>query len=145
MRRTGVRRRQTCPVTPSPTFGDRYGTDVLNDDWRKPKNGRAVEISADLGLVVEEVMTDWCGEIVAVDRDDLATPVGHDLLDDQAEVGRDLDSAAVLGLAPVVVEDVSAVTITKGGGRSHRASLPTSYAGAAHPTPNLPCEVGPAR
>ncbi len=69
MRRTGVRRRQTCPVTPSPTFGDRYGTDVLNDDWRKPKNGRAVEISADLGLVVEEVMTDWCGEIVAVDRD----------------------------------------------------------------------------
>ena len=48
---------------------DRYGTDVLNDDWRKPKNGRAVEISSDLGLVLEEVMTDWCGEIVAVDRD----------------------------------------------------------------------------
>jgi hypothetical protein len=28
-----------------------------------------VEISADKGLVVEEVTTDWCGEIVAVERD----------------------------------------------------------------------------
>ncbi len=38
-------------------------------DWRRPKNGRAVEIDADLGLVVEEVTTDWCGEIVTVERD----------------------------------------------------------------------------
>ncbi len=48
---------------------DRYGADVLNTDWRAPKRGRAVEISADKGLVVEEVTTDWCGEIVAVERD----------------------------------------------------------------------------
>ena len=48
---------------------DRYGTDVLNTDWRAPKRGRAVEISADPGLVVEEVTTDWCGEIVNVERD----------------------------------------------------------------------------
>ncbi len=48
---------------------DRYGSDVLSGDWRAPKNGRAVEHPADHGLVVEEVMTDWCGEIVAVDRD----------------------------------------------------------------------------
>ena len=48
---------------------DRYGTDVLGGDWRVPKRGRAVEMPADIGLVVEEVMTDWCGEIVAVDRD----------------------------------------------------------------------------
>ncbi len=48
---------------------DRYGTDVLAGDWRKPKGGRAVETPAELGAVVEEVMTDWCGEIVAVDRD----------------------------------------------------------------------------
>ncbi len=47
---------------------DRYGSDVLNTDWRAPKNGRAVEITADQGLVVEEVTTDWCGEIVDVDR-----------------------------------------------------------------------------
>ena len=48
---------------------DRYGTDVLSGDWKAPKRGRAVEAAADLGLVVEEVTTDWCGEIVAVDRD----------------------------------------------------------------------------
>ena len=48
---------------------DRYGTDVLATDWRAPKNGRATEIDADLGLVVEEVTTDWCGEIVRVERD----------------------------------------------------------------------------
>ncbi|WP_028471779.1 DUF3097 domain-containing protein [Nocardioides alkalitolerans] len=50
-------------------MSDRYGSDVLSGDWRAPKNGRAVEHPADHGLVVEEVMTDWCGEIVAVDRD----------------------------------------------------------------------------
>ncbi|HSV39657.1 MAG TPA: DUF3097 domain-containing protein [Nocardioidaceae bacterium] len=48
---------------------DRYGSDVLNTDWRAPKRGRAVEIEADIGLVVEEVTTDWCGEIVRVERD----------------------------------------------------------------------------
>ncbi|MCD4527148.1 DUF3097 domain-containing protein [Nocardioides sp. cx-173] len=50
-------------------MSDRYGTDVLSGDWRKPKRGRAVEAPADLGTVVEEVTTDWVGEIVAVDRD----------------------------------------------------------------------------
>ncbi len=53
---------------PSSGF-DRYGSDVLNTDWRAPRRGRAVEISADKGLVLEEVTTDWCGEIVAVERD----------------------------------------------------------------------------
>ena len=48
---------------------DRYGSDVLSTDWRAPKRGRAVDAVADLGTVVEEVMTDFCGEIVAVDRD----------------------------------------------------------------------------
>ena len=53
----------------APGTGDRYGSDVLATDWRAPKRGRAVETPAELGLVVEEVTTDWCGEIVAVDRD----------------------------------------------------------------------------
>ena len=51
------------------TSRDRYGSDVLSTDWRAPKRGRAVEAPAELGAVVEEVTTDWCGEIVAVDRD----------------------------------------------------------------------------
>ncbi len=50
-------------------MADRYGTDVLSGDWRAPKRGRAVEAPAELGAVVEEVTTDWVGEIVAVDRD----------------------------------------------------------------------------
>ena len=48
---------------------DRYGSDVLSTDWRAPKRGRATDHPADPGLVVEEVTTDWCGEVVAVDRD----------------------------------------------------------------------------
>jgi hypothetical protein len=48
---------------------DRYGSDVLSGDWRAPARGRAVEAPAELGAVVEEVTTDWVGEIVAVDRD----------------------------------------------------------------------------
>ncbi len=52
---------------PSPT--DRYGSDVLSTDWRAPARGRATPAAAQLGAVVEEVMTEFCGEIVAVDRD----------------------------------------------------------------------------
>ncbi len=52
---------------------DRYGSDVLSSDWRSEhgpgRRGRAVETEATKGLVVEEVDTDWCGEIVAVERD----------------------------------------------------------------------------
>jgi hypothetical protein len=51
------------------SMGERYGSDVLATDWRAPKRGRAVDAVAELGAVVEEVTTDWCGEIVAVDRD----------------------------------------------------------------------------
>jgi hypothetical protein len=48
---------------------DRYSADVLASDWRTPARGRATPAEATPGLVVEEVMTDWCGEIVSVDRD----------------------------------------------------------------------------
>ena len=42
---------------------------MLGSDWRVPARGRATPTEATTGLVVEEVMTDFCGEIVAVDRD----------------------------------------------------------------------------
>jgi hypothetical protein len=48
---------------------DRYGPDVLGTDWRAPTRARATPAEATPGLVVEEVMTGWCGEIVSVDRD----------------------------------------------------------------------------
>ncbi|MFE6647592.1 DUF3097 domain-containing protein [Nocardioides sp. NPDC057772] len=50
-------------------MSDRYGSDVLAGDWKKPKHGRAVETPAELGAVVEEVETDFVGEIVRIDRD----------------------------------------------------------------------------
>ena len=42
---------------------------MLASGWSEPTRGRATPAEATLGLVVEEVMTDFCGEIVAVDRD----------------------------------------------------------------------------
>ncbi|MDQ3156356.1 MAG: DUF3097 domain-containing protein [Actinomycetota bacterium] len=49
-------------------MGDRYGDDVLSGDWRKPSRGRSVETPAQRGLVVEEVTTGFCGEIMRIDR-----------------------------------------------------------------------------
>ncbi|HKY58652.1 MAG TPA: DUF3097 domain-containing protein [Aeromicrobium sp.] len=48
---------------------DRYAGDVLAGDWREPARGRTAEQVAELGLVVEDVTTGWCGEIVRVDAD----------------------------------------------------------------------------
>ncbi|GAB3496478.1 DUF3097 domain-containing protein [Flexivirga sp.] len=47
---------------------DRYGTDVLAGDWRKPPRGRSTQIPAEPGLVVEEVQTGWCGAVVSVEK-----------------------------------------------------------------------------
>ena len=48
---------------------DRYGTDVLSGDWKRPPRGRSTELAAELGLVVEEVSTGFVGEIMRVERD----------------------------------------------------------------------------
>src|SRR5690554_4301919 len=50
-------------------MADRYGSDVLSGDWRKPKRGRTVNAPADIGLVVEDATTGFTGEIMRVDRD----------------------------------------------------------------------------
>jgi len=52
----------------APSMVDRYGDDVLSGDWRKPARGRSVETPAERGLVVEEVTTGFCGEIMRIDR-----------------------------------------------------------------------------
>jgi hypothetical protein len=97
---------------------DRYGSDVLASDRRAPARGRATPAEATLGLVVEEVMTDFCGEIVAVDRD-LATltledrrgrrrgfPLGPGFL---------LDGRPVVLTAPVTLSAPSAPRRTASG------------------------------
>ena len=50
------------------TVKDPYGGDILSGDWRVPKNGRAREVEAVAGLVVEDVETGWCGAVVRVEK-----------------------------------------------------------------------------
>jgi hypothetical protein len=47
---------------------NRYGADVLSGDWHVPKNGRAREVEAEPGLVVEDVETGWCGAVTRVEK-----------------------------------------------------------------------------
>lgn len=50
-------------------MADRYGSDVLAGDWRRPARGRSTELAADPGLVVEEASSGFVGEIMRVERD----------------------------------------------------------------------------
>lgn len=50
-------------------MADRYGPDVLATDWKKPPRGRSRECEASIGMVVEEAVTGFCGEITRVERD----------------------------------------------------------------------------
>ncbi len=47
---------------------DRYGSDVLSGDWRAPRRGRAVDLPAETGLVVEDVETGWVGAVTRVEK-----------------------------------------------------------------------------
>ncbi|MFK5646306.1 DUF3097 domain-containing protein [Ornithinimicrobium sp. LYQ121] len=47
---------------------DRYGSDALAGDWRAPRRGRAQDVEAVRGLVVEDVQTGWCGAVVSVEK-----------------------------------------------------------------------------
>ena len=49
-------------------MNNRYGADVLSGDWRAPRGGRAREMEAETGLVVEDVETGWCGAVVRVEK-----------------------------------------------------------------------------
>jgi len=50
-------------------MADRYGADALEGDWRKPPRGRSEDVTAERGLVVEEAISGFCGEIMRVERD----------------------------------------------------------------------------
>jgi hypothetical protein len=47
---------------------DRYGSDVLSGDWRRPTRGRARELAAEVGVVVEDVETGWVGAVTRVEK-----------------------------------------------------------------------------
>ncbi len=48
-------------------MSDRYGSDVLAGDWKRPPKGRSRDLPVELGLVVEDVTSGFCGEIVRID------------------------------------------------------------------------------
>ena len=58
-------------------MADRYGSDVLGTDWRRPPRGRTTAQTADIGLVVEDATSGFCGAVVGVERD-LGTVVLED-------------------------------------------------------------------
>lgn len=41
---------------------------MLSGDWRSPRRGRAQEVEAQTGMVVEDVDTGWCGAVVRVEK-----------------------------------------------------------------------------
>ncbi|TDD28254.1 DUF3097 domain-containing protein [Kribbella turkmenica] len=45
-------------------MADRYGNDVLAGDWRRPRNGRTVEVELEKGMVVEEPSSGFVGAVV---------------------------------------------------------------------------------
>ncbi len=47
---------------------DRYRTDVLAGDWRRTGRPRARDLPAELGLVVEDVQSGWCGAVTRVEK-----------------------------------------------------------------------------
>ena len=54
---------------PGSAHRGRYDRDVLSEDWKKPPRGRSEDAFAERGLVVEEAVTGFCGEIMRVERD----------------------------------------------------------------------------
>ncbi|HEX2705621.1 MAG TPA: DUF3097 family protein [Candidatus Lustribacter sp.] len=55
-------------MTGTGSGGDRYGADVLGGDRRAGPRGRARDVAAEPGVVVEEAETRWCGAVVRVEK-----------------------------------------------------------------------------
>jgi hypothetical protein len=47
---------------------DRYGSDVLGGDQRRPRRGRSTELPAEPGTVVEDAESGWVGAVVRVEK-----------------------------------------------------------------------------
>ena len=84
---------------------DRYGTDVLSGDWRKPPRGRSVEVVAERGMVVEDATTGFVGEIMVVEKD-----LGMLVLEDRRNTRRSFPFGPgfLLDGAPVVLRPSAA-------------------------------------
>lgn len=47
---------------------DRYRADVLAGDWRRAGRPQARDLPAELGLVVEDMQSGWCGAVTRVEK-----------------------------------------------------------------------------
>lgn len=109
-------------------MADRYGSDVLGTDWRRPPRGRTTEQTADLGLVLEDATSGFCGEVVAVERD-----LGTVVLEDRHLTRRTfplgpgflLDGAPVSLVAPTPAAPATPTRSASGSRlvRDHRAKV----------------------
>ncbi|MCD9197324.1 DUF3097 domain-containing protein [Aeromicrobium wangtongii] len=88
-------------------MADRYGSDVLSGDWKKPKRGRSEEVVVERGMVVEDATTGFCGEVMVVEKD-----LGMMILEDRRLVRRSfpLGPGYLLEGKPVVLRPPSAAT-----------------------------------
>ncbi len=79
---------------------DRYGRDVLSDDWRKPPRGRSTEVPVEVDMVVEDATSGFCGAVVTVDAQ-----MGMIVLEDRHKKRRSfaLGPGFLLEGAPVVL------------------------------------------
>lgn len=86
-------------------MADRYGTDVLSGDWRKPPRGRSVEVVAERGMVVEDATTGFVGEIMVIEKD-----LGMMILEDRRKTRRSFPFGPgfLLDGAPVVLRPQAA-------------------------------------
>jgi hypothetical protein len=50
-------------------MNDRYGSDVLGGDWRRPQRGQIPDVPAEAGLVVEDATGRFCGAVVTCEKD----------------------------------------------------------------------------
>ncbi len=96
-------------------MADRYGTDVLSGDWRKPPRGRSVEVVAEAGMVVEDATTGFVGEIVVVEKD-----LGMMVLEDRSNKRRSFP------FGPGFLLDGAPIILRPQAGRSPKTSSRTA-------------------
>jgi len=104
---------------------DGYDADVLAGDWRSPKARRAREVEADVGLVVEDVETGWCGAVVRVEKAGGMRVVHLEDRDGRSK-GFPLGPGFLLDGAPVILAPPSAAARAAVRAANDRASRTAS-------------------
>lgn len=111
---------------------DRYGSDVLSGDWKKPKRGRSVEVVIERGMVIEDATTGFCGEVMVVEKD-----LGMMILEDRRMKRRSfplgpgylLDGKPIIARPPSAATKVTATRTASGSRAVHgakaRVALPS--------------------